>query len=50
MPALQQPEMYIGGAAKLFDPDGRLVNDDTRALLKKFVDAFAVWIEKTRQA
>jgi chromate reductase len=50
MPALQQPEAYIAGAAKLFDQDGRLVNDDTRAFLKKFVDAFAVWIEKTRQA
>ena len=48
MPALQQPEMYIGGAAKLFDQDGRLVNDDTRALLKKFIDAFAAWIEKMR--
>jgi chromate reductase, NAD(P)H dehydrogenase (quinone) len=47
MPALQQPEMYIGGAPKLFDPEGRLTNDDTRALLKKFVDAFAAWIEKT---
>jgi chromate reductase len=49
MPTLQQPEMYIGGAAKLFDQDGRLINDDTRAFLKKFVDAFAGWIEKTRQ-
>jgi chromate reductase, NAD(P)H dehydrogenase (quinone) len=50
MPALQQPEMYIGGAAKLFDDQGRLINDDTRALLKRFVDAFTAWIEKTRQA
>jgi chromate reductase len=48
MPTLQQPEMYIGGAAKLFDQDGRLINDDTRAFLKKFSDAFAAWIEKTR--
>ena len=47
MPALQQHEMYIGGAPKQFDSDGRLTNDDTRALLKKFVDAFAAWIEKT---
>jgi len=45
MPALQQPEMYIGGAAKLFDDQGRIVSDDTRALLKKFVDAFGRWIE-----
>ena len=49
MPTLQQPEMYIGGAPKLFDPEGRLVNEDTRAFLKKFVDAFAAWIEKTGQ-
>jgi chromate reductase, NAD(P)H dehydrogenase (quinone) len=47
MPTLQQPEMYIGGAPKLFDEQGRLTNDDTRALLKRFVDAFAVWIERT---
>ncbi len=50
MPVLQQPEMYIGGAAKLFDEEGQLTADATRALLKKFVDAFATWIEKTRQA
>jgi chromate reductase len=50
MPTLQQPEMYIGGAAKLFDQDGRLTSDDTRAFLKKFSDAFAAWIERTRQS
>jgi len=48
MPALQQPEVYLGGAAKLFDPEGRLINEDTRAFLKKFIDAFAAWIERTR--
>ena len=48
MPTLQQPEMYIGGAAKLFDEEGRLTADSTRLLLTRFVDAFAVWIEKTR--
>ena len=47
MPALQQPEVYIGGAPKLFDQEGRLTNDDTRGLLKRFVDAFAAWIETT---
>src|SRR5262249_55220947 len=47
MPTLQQPEAYIGHATKLFDPDGRLTADDTRAFLKKFLDAFADWIERT---
>ena len=48
MPALQQPEMYIGGAPKLFDAEGRLTKEDTRAFLQKFLDAFAAWIERTR--
>jgi chromate reductase len=47
MPALQQPEMYIGGAPKLFDDQGRLTSDDIRALLQKFAAAFAAWIERT---
>jgi chromate reductase len=45
MPALQQPEAYIGGAAGLFDEHGKLINDSTRDFLKKFLDAFAAWIE-----
>jgi chromate reductase len=46
MPALQQPEAYIGGAAKLFDDSGMLVNDSTREFLQKFLQAFAQWIER----
>jgi chromate reductase, NAD(P)H dehydrogenase (quinone) len=46
MPALQQPEAYIGGAAGLFDEQGKLVNDSTREFLRKFLDAFAAWIER----
>jgi chromate reductase len=45
MPVLQQPEMYIGGADKLFDADGKLVDDRTRDHLAKFGAAFARWIE-----
>ena len=47
MPALQQPEMYIGNAAQLFDASGKLTNDGTRAFLRKLLDTFAGWIEKT---
>ena len=46
MPALQQPEAYIGGAAKLFDEKGALVSDSTREFLQKFLQAFAQWIER----
>jgi chromate reductase len=40
MPAMAQPEAYIGGAADLFDDQGRLTNDDTRKFLTKFITAF----------
>jgi chromate reductase, NAD(P)H dehydrogenase (quinone) len=42
---LQQPEAYIGNAAKLFDESGKLTDDSTRDFLQKFLQAFAQWIE-----
>lgn len=45
VPAMQQPEAYIGGAANLFGPDGKLTNDSTRDFLRQFMAAFAAWIE-----
>lgn len=45
MPALQQPEAYVGGAAQLFDKDGQLTNENTRAFLQDFLAAFSTWIE-----
>src|SRR5712691_3762964 len=46
VPAMPQPEAYIGGAAKLFDTSGALINDSTREFLQKFLAAFAQWIER----
>jgi chromate reductase, NAD(P)H dehydrogenase (quinone) len=34
VPAMAQPEAYIGGADKLFDANGKLVNDGTRKFLQ----------------
>jgi len=50
VPMLQQPEAYVGGAAKLFDESGKLINDSTRELLQKFLGAFTHWIERTAMA
>jgi chromate reductase, NAD(P)H dehydrogenase (quinone) len=44
VPAMQQPEAYIGGADKLFDASGRLANDGTREFLQQFMQSFANWI------
>ena len=50
VPAMQQPEAYIGGADKLFDADGKLVNDGTRKFLQDFMRAFADWIAATAKS
>ncbi len=44
---LQQPEAYIGNAAKLFAEDGSIAVPETREFMGKFLDAFAKWIEKS---
>ncbi|HET7136645.1 MAG TPA: NAD(P)H-dependent oxidoreductase [Casimicrobiaceae bacterium] len=46
MPTLQQPEAYIGGAAELFDAQGNLAKESTREFMRKFLAAFAQWIER----
>ena len=45
VPALQQPEAYLGGAAKLLDDAGNLTDNSAREFLQKFIDAFAAWVE-----
>lgn len=45
MPAMQQPEAYLGNVGGQFDGD-ELNNDSTRGFLQKFVDAFATWVER----
>ncbi len=45
VPAMQQPEAYIGGADKLFEGE-KLSNASTREFLTKYLQAFATWIER----
>jgi chromate reductase len=49
MPAMQQPEAYIGNAAALFDDKGQLSNESTRAFLRNFMNSFESWIGRLRQ-
>src|SRR6202795_4679260 len=44
VPTLQQPEAYIGGLDKLFDDEGKLINDGTRKFLNGFLTAFEKFI------
>lgn len=45
VPAMAQPEAYIGGADKLFDESGKLVNEGTRKFLQGFMKAYGEWVE-----
>ena len=45
---MPQPEAYIGHAPDLFGDDGALKKDDTREFFRKFMAAFAKWIEAAR--
>ena len=44
VPAMQQPEAYVGGASKLFDGEGKLANPGTQEFLQKFAQSFADWV------
>ena len=48
VPAMPQPEAYVGNAANLFDANGKLVNDSTRDFVTRFLAAFAQWIERNK--
>ena len=46
VPVLQQPEAYIGGAAKLFDEAGDLSNPGTSEFVGKFMAAFGALVDR----
>ena len=46
VPAMTQPEAYIGNAAELFDIHGNLINESTLAFFRKFMSAFSEWVTK----
>jgi len=46
MPAMQQPEAYIGGAAKLFNGAGDIVVDKTREFIDSFLKSFSTWVHR----
>src|SRR5450631_885039 len=46
VPTMAQPEAYIGNAGKLFNEKDEIIVDETRDFVKKFLEAFAQWIER----
>jgi chromate reductase, NAD(P)H dehydrogenase (quinone) len=48
VPTMQQPEGYLSHVDKLFDEQGKIVNDGTRKFLQTLMQAFADWVETIR--
>ena len=46
VPVMQQPEAYYGHAGDYFDAAGELVNDATRKVMQRFIDAYAAWVDR----
>lgn len=45
VPCMQQPEAYVGGAANLFDEQGKL-SEKARPFLQGFIDSFGKWVAR----
>lgn len=43
---LQQPEVYLSGADRLFDESDALANESTRGFLESFLRVFEAWVGK----
>lgn len=50
VPAMQQPEAYIGNAQQLVGADGRIASESTRVFLSGFMASFASWMSLAQRA
>jgi chromate reductase len=45
-PVMPSPQVFVSQARDKFDADGRLTDERTRAFLRKFLEAYAVWVRR----
>ncbi|MBK9080583.1 MAG: NAD(P)H-dependent oxidoreductase [Rhizobiales bacterium] len=49
VPAMAQPEAYIGGVGDLFDDKGAIAKEATKTFLTSFMTAFGAWVAANRK-
>lgn len=49
VPVMQQPEVYLAHIGEAFDEQGNLLDDRTKELLQKAVDAYIAWFEQLKK-
>src|ERR1700742_1864054 len=45
-PILGQPEIYLNAVGDAFDDKGELIKESLQAVMKQYIDAFAVFVQK----
>jgi chromate reductase, NAD(P)H dehydrogenase (quinone) len=45
-PVMPSPQVFVSQARDKFDADGRLTDEKTRTFLRKFMEAYAVWVRR----
>jgi chromate reductase len=50
VPAMPQPEIYIGHVNKLFDANGHFSDEGTLNFLKSCMTAYAIWVSKNARS
>lgn len=43
---MQQPEAYVAKVDQLFDKNSHIATEDTQKFLRKFMENYAVWVER----
>lgn len=43
---MQQPEAYISDVSHVLDANGNIIKEETREFLRKYIEAYAKWVEK----
>lgn len=46
MPAMQQPEAYIGNASKMFNDSGEIIESSTREFVSKFLKSYSEFLTR----
>ena len=46
VPMMPAPEAYWGQAGTFFDENGELINDATRKVMTRFIQAYGAWVER----
>jgi chromate reductase len=49
MHPFNKPEVFVRNAQSVFDDAGKLVDEPTRAIVRKYIEALAAWTRRLKR-